>query len=159
MERHSRLGPTVVALAVLATGIGVVWATTLVAVSPAYARIGPTFFPRIVGTALVVLGTFLFVSARTATWQCEATDPGEPRPDLVPLAWVGGGLVLNLVLIAPLGFILSSSLMYLMVAKGFGARRIWLAALIGFVLALVAYYGFAQLLGLRMGDGLIEDLL
>ena len=78
---------------------------------------------------------------------------------MIPMAWVGGGLVLNLLLIAPLGFILSSSLMYLMVAKGFGARRIWLAALIGFVLALVAYYGFAQLLGLRMGGGLIEDLL
>lgn len=159
MERRSRLGPTIVALAVLATGIGVVWATTLVTVSPAYARIGPTFFPRIVGTALVVLGTLLLVTARTGTWRCEATDPDEPRPDLIPMAWVGGGLVLNLLLIAPLGFILSSSLMYLMVAKGFGSRRIWLAALIGFILALVAYYGFAQLLGLRMGGGLIEDLL
>lgn len=159
MERHSRLGPTLVALAILAMGIGVVWATTLVSVSPAYARIGPSFFPRIVGAALVVLGTLLLVSARTGTWRCEATDLDEPRPDLIPMAWVGGGLVLNLLLIAPLGFILSSSLMYLMVAKGFGARRIWLAALIGFVLALVAYYGFAQLLGLRMGGGLIEDLL
>lgn len=158
MELRSRLGPVVVALAVLGLGIGVVWMTTLISVSPAYARIGPTFFPRIVGTALVVLGALLLVNAGTGRWQCEATDPDEPRPDLIPLAWVGGGLVLNLLLIVPIGFILSSTLMYIMVAKGFGARRIWFAALVGFILAFIAYYGFAQLLGLRMGGGLIEDL-
>lgn len=158
MDLRPRTGPIVVALAVLGLGIGVVWMTTLIAVSPAYARIGPTFFPRIVGTALIVLGALLLFSAGTGRWKCEATDPDELQPDLIPLAWVGGGLVLNLLLIVPLGFILSSSLMYLMVAKGFGARRVWFTALVGFILAFIAYYGFAQLLGLRMGGGLIEDL-
>ncbi|MDB6455182.1 tripartite tricarboxylate transporter TctB family protein [Falsirhodobacter sp. 20TX0035] len=157
MDR-SRLGPVLVASAVLLTGIGVLWASTLIHVSPAYARIGPTVFPRIVGAALAVLGVLLLVNAFAGRWQCEATDAEEPPLDLVPLAWVAGGLVLNLLLIAQIGFILSSTLMYLLVAKGFGARRIWLAALVGFILALVAYFGFAQLLGLRMGDGLIEDL-
>lgn len=157
MDR-SRLGPAIVALAVLLTGIGVLWASTLIHVSPAYARIGPAIFPRIVGAALVVMGVLLLLNATRGQWQCEATDPEEPPLDLVPLAWVAGGLLLNLLLIAQIGFILSSTLMYLLVAKGFGAQRIWLAALVGFVLALVAYFGFAQLLGLRMGGGLIEDL-
>nr|WP_280517806.1 tripartite tricarboxylate transporter TctB family protein [Falsirhodobacter halotolerans] len=146
-------------MVVLVTGIGVVWATTLINVSPAYARIGPNVFPRIVGGALAVFGLLLLITAINGRWQCEATDPDEPRPDLGPLLWVGGGLVLNLLLIKAIGFILSSTLMYVCIAKGFGARRWWLAALIGFALALLAYYGFARLLGLRMGGGLIEDLI
>lgn len=159
MPVRSRLGPIVVALVVLVAGIGVVWMTTLINVSPAYARIGPNVFPRIVGGALALAGLLLLVTAVSGRWACEATDPDEPRPDLVPLIWVGGGLVLNLLLIKAIGFILASTLMYVCIARGFGARRWWFAALVGFVLALVAYYGFARLLGLRMGGGLIEDLI
>lgn len=159
MLLRSRLGPVVVALVVLVTGIGVVWATTLINVSPAYSRIGPNVFPRIIGAALIVSGLLLLFNAASGRWECEATDPNEPRPDLLPLLWVGGGLVLNLLLIKSVGFILSSTLMYVFIAKGFGARRWWLAAVVGFVLALVAYYGFARWLGLRMGGGLIEGLI
>ena len=52
----------------------------------------------------------------------------------------------------------ASTLMFAFTAKAFGARRIWLSLLIGFVLALVTYYGFARLLDLRIGGGFIEDL-
>ena len=37
-------------------------------------------------------------------------------------------------------------------------KELWLSLLIGFVLALVTYYGFARMLDLRIGGGLIEDL-
>ncbi|SNR61736.1 Tripartite tricarboxylate transporter TctB family protein [Paracoccus sediminis] len=106
---------------VIAGGIGMVMATRLIPVSPGYARVGPTLFPLIVGGALLILGVALLAEALAGRWHCEATDPEEERPDLVPLLWVGGGLLLNLMLIRPVGFILSSSLMHVMVATGFGA--------------------------------------
>ena len=48
--------------------------------------------------------------------------------------------------------------MFAFTAKAFGARRLWLSLVVGFVLAIVTYYGFAQMLDLRIGGGLIEDL-
>ena len=152
-------GPGIVALVILALGFCVVAATTQTSVPPAYARVGPTVFPYAVGGALIVLGALLFGDARRQTWECEATDPQAPRPDPIPMAWMLGGLFANLLLIEHLGFIISSTAMYLLVARGFGAKRLWLAGIVGFVLALIAYFGFAQVLGLRMGDGLIEDLI
>lgn len=158
MNSDKRLGPSLVSLAVLALGAVVLWMTAHAPVSAAFAKIGPTAFPFGIGALLILMGGLLFRDAWRGQWFCEATDPAEPRPDLGPLMWVCAGLLANIVLIKVIGFILSSAIMYVLIAKAFGARRLWLAAIVGFLLALTAYYGFAQLLGLRMGDGLIEDL-
>jgi putative tricarboxylic transport membrane protein len=126
---------------------------------PNFALIGPRAVPLAVSILLIALGLFLLRNASRGGWECEATDPAVAPPDLQPLAYVGLGLVLNLILIESVGFILASTVMFVCVAKGFGSRRLWFAALVGFLLALAAYYGFAQLLGLRMGSGLIEDFI
>lgn len=146
-----------VALGVIALGIGVVFVTTQISVPPSYAKVGPTVFPYAVGVLLLVLGGFLLRDVVTQNWQCEANDAETPKPDLVPMGWVFAGLAVNLVLIGHIGFILASTAMFILVAKAFGSRRLWLAAIVGFSLALLAYYGFARVLDLRMGGGLIED--
>ena len=148
-----------VALIVILFGIGVGYWTSLINVPRAYTRVGPTIFPYAVGVLLVGLGLLLLRDAMTGRWFCEATDPETPAPDMKPVGWVLGAFVVNLLLIAQVGFILSSTASFVMVAKAFGAKRIWLAALVGFILAIVAYYGFARLLGLRMGGGIIEDFI
>lgn len=159
MSSTKTTGASAVALAVVALGIGVVFTTTQISVPPSHAKVGPSLFPYTIGAALIMLGGLLFADARRGRWKCEATDPEAPKPDVFPMAWVLGGLLVNLVLISVIGFILSSTAMFVLVAKGFGTRKPWLAAVIGFVLAFIAYFGFAQLLGLRMGSGLIEDML
>jgi hypothetical protein len=45
------------------------------------------------------------------------------------------------------------------VAAGFGSRRPWIDAPIGFVLALAAYFGFAGALGVNIGAGPFERAL
>lgn len=135
MTSRPRLGTSLVSLAIVAVGAGVLWMTAQLPVAAAFAKIGPRAFPYAVGTMLVGLGLLLVWDSRKDRWHCEANDPDEPAPDLGPLLWVAAGLVANLVLIKAVGFILSSTVMYV----------------------LVAYLGFAELLGLRMGDGLIED--
>lgn len=147
-----------VALCVVALGIGVVFVTAQIPVPPTYAKVGPTIFPYAVGVAMICLGGLLFREAFSGRWSCEANDSEAPSPDLGPMGWVGAGLTVNLVLISYIGFILASTAMFVFVAKAFGSRRLWLAAIVGFLLALLAYYGFARVLDLRMGSGLIEDL-
>ena len=158
MTARASLGTGLVSMAIVTVGAGVLWMTSQLPTAAAYSKIGPKAFPYAIGTMLLGLGLLLARDAWKDRWPCEANDPDEPPSDLAPLVWVGAGLIANLLLIKTVGFILSSTVMYVFVAHGFGARRIWVAALVGFALAMVAYFGFAELLGLRMGDGLIEDL-
>ena len=149
-------GQIVIAILVLALGVAVLWATAAIEVTPIYSRVGPRVFPFLVGGLTTILGAFLLGSALREAWPCEATDPDAERIDWLPLGLIAAGLLLNVVLINRIGFILSSTIMFAFVAKAFDVRRLWLAALVGFLLALVAYFGFAKLLGLRMGDDPIE---
>ncbi|TIU32244.1 MAG: tripartite tricarboxylate transporter TctB family protein, partial [Mesorhizobium sp.] len=72
---------------------------------------------------------------------------------------VAAGLVANLVLIQPLGFTAASVIMFVLVCFGFGSRHPLRDALLGLVLALAAYFGFAKALGVNIGAGLIENQL
>ncbi len=75
------------------------------------------------------------------------------------MAFVAAGLVANVVLIKPLGFTAASVVMFVLICYGFGSRHPLRDALIGLVLALAAYFGFAKALGVNIGAGVIETLL
>jgi len=62
-------------------------------------------------------------------------------------------------LIVPLGFTAASTAMFVLITYGFGSRNIMRDVAIGFVVAIIAYFGFAKLLGVNIGAGLIEGLL
>jgi len=46
-----------------------------------------------------------------------------------------------------------------LIAYGFGSRRPLRDAALGFAVALAAYFGFATLLGVNIGAGIVERLL
>jgi putative tricarboxylic transport membrane protein len=148
----------IVSLIVLAIGAAVTWIAQTIPTGPGVAVIGPRSFPFGIGLILIACGLLLLLEASRTPWDCEATDPKTPALDLLPLGILGCGMIVNVLLIKSAGFIIASTLMFAFTAKAFGARRIWLSLLIGFVLALVTYYGFARLLDLRIGGGFIEDL-
>ena len=58
----------------------------------------------------------------------------------------------------PLGFTAASTVLFTLVAYGFGSRKPLRDALLGFAVAIVAYLGFARLLGVNIGAGLVEGL-
>ena len=58
----------------------------------------------------------------------------------------------------PLGFTAASTVLFMLVAYGFGSRKPLRDAAIGFAVAIVAYLGFARLLGVNIGAGLVEGL-
>jgi putative tricarboxylic transport membrane protein len=49
--------------------------------------------------------------------------------------------------------------MFVLITYGFGSRRPARDAAIGLTVALISYFGFAKLLGVNIGAGLIENLL
>ena len=131
--------------------------TRAIPVSPLYSKVGPTVFPYLMVAGLGVLAVLLLVQGVRGGWQ----DPDEAAvaPDWRAFGFVGAGLLANVSLIGTLGFTAASTLMFVLVAYGFGSRRPLRDGGIGLALALAAYFGFAKALGVNIGAGVVENLL
>ena len=64
-----------------------------------------------------------------------------------------------MLLIGTAGFTIASIILFVCVARGFGSKAILRDAGIGAVFALMAYFGFAQTLGINIGGGLVEGVI
>jgi len=150
-----------IAVATIVTAIGVaMFVLALMIPEPlASVGVGPREFPYGIAILITACGVLLLLEAIRKGWDCEATDPEAPKADLWPMLVLAAGMSANLALIQTTGFIIATTVMFVFTAKAFGARRLWLAALIGFALAFACYFGFARLLDLRIGGGWIEDYL
>ena len=148
-------GANAVALGVVILGIVVGYETSQIPMSPAYAKVGPKAFPTMVAAGLVLLGLVLFLQAWTGEWKAEEEEDAGP-PDWQALGWIGFGLAVNAALIGVLGFILSSTVLFSSVARGFGSRKPLRDVGIAFVFSAVCYLGFAKVLGINMGSGILE---
>jgi putative tricarboxylic transport membrane protein len=152
--KNTNLPHFIVGLGVLLLGVAAAWQTTLIP-QVLYATVGPSVFPMIITVFLLMLGTGLVVAAMKGGW---AHDQDGTITEWGSLGYVAAGLVLNAALIDNIGFILASTIMFTLIARGFGSAK-WLRdLLIGFGLALGAYIGFDRLLGYKIGTGLIERL-
>lgn len=126
------------------------------------AVVGPRVFPLIVAVGTLALGIVLTVQTlsgeRAEPSAEEDTDPDAPA-DLKSPGIILGGFVLGSVLLAPLGFVVGTALMYFSVAYAFGERRYALMAGIALAVALVSYVVFTRGLGLNLPAGVLRGIL
>jgi putative tricarboxylic transport membrane protein len=140
-----------VLLAVLA---GVIFfETRAMKVTPAYARIGPTTFPYAIAGGLAVLAVLTAISA----WR--GRFPERETEHFGPIAWIVGGLLLQMLLLKPAGFSIATGCLFALTAAGFGRRRIWLTLPIGIVFSLVVWVLFSRVLHLSLPAGPLERLI
>jgi putative tricarboxylic transport membrane protein len=144
-----------IAIGVILLGLIAAWQTTEIPQS-AYAAVGPRAFAWAASVMLIVMGGFLAVDALRGGWSHETDDFGEV--DWPGGLWMLGGLAANVALIDVIGFILSSTVLFVFTARAFGSGQLVRDAAIGFALAFVAYIGFDRVLGYKIGTGLIERL-
>lgn len=144
-----------VALGVIALGGVALFETTRIPVSPMYARIGPTAMAYAASLLLAGLGMALLVQAWRGDWVTEPEEADGPL-NLHGAGWLLAGLVFNVGLIAPLGFVPASTLLFACTARAFGSRRYLRDTIMGALFASVAYFGFARLLGINIGAGIME---
>lgn len=155
MRRSATTGQVLLAIGVLVLAAIVGYQTMAIPVSPIYAKVGPTVFPWMVTAGLVLLGITLLVQALRGEWKIEED---QTPVDWHALGWVLLGLVLNVVLIQPLGFIVASTLLFCCIARAFGSTVLLRDGLIAIVFAAVTYIGFDRILGVNIGAGLLEQL-
>lgn len=156
MRFRPRRGEVAVAGGLVALALISIWQTTVIPVSPIYARVGPTLFPWIASVGLLVLSLALLVQALRRGF---AGVGDQLSIDWGGLAWVAAGLAANAVLIGTLGFVFAAVAMFVCIARGFGSARPGRDALIGAAVALGAFVGFEKLLGVNIGAGILEGLI
>lgn len=153
--RGLRLGEAILALFVLGLGLFVAVETAMLRTGPGYAAIGPKLFPWLVAAGLLLVGAALLYEARAGA----VAHPSGFDLDLPPALMVTAGLVLQMFLMRPAGFVIASTVLFVAVSHAFGSRRLVLNIAVGFVLCLATYVGFRWGLGLILPAGALAPLL
>jgi putative tricarboxylic transport membrane protein len=148
-------------LSVLALGLLALWQAVAIPASPIYAQVGPKLVPYLIAAGLLALGAGLVVAALRGGWSADLPEVAEAPPaNRRALALMAAGLLANLVLIGPLGFVPAATVQYVLVCAAFGSRRPLRDLAIGLAVTLAAFLGFARVLGVNIGAGpLLEWLL
>jgi len=82
-----------------------------------------------------------------------------PRGHWQPIAWIGAGVALNVVLAERAGFVLASAALFWFVARAFDARRPWRDAAFALGVAIGAYLLFNDLLAVQLPAGVLAGFL
>jgi putative tricarboxylic transport membrane protein len=144
-------GELLLSLGFTALGAYVLYDTQSIAAAQGYDQLGPRLFPQLVGIALAVLGAVLAWHSLSGGWRNVPLDQeGHDNPDWPAFGLIGGGLMLQMAIVGSVGFVIASTLLYLMIARGFGSRRWRRDLLAGVAVVLAAYYLFTLALGLHL---------
>ncbi len=157
-DRQGNRGDLAIGAGIILLSLALAWQASVIPGSASYAQVGADVFPWIVSAMLFMLGIFLTLAALRGGWSHEIEDAPEST-DWRSLGWVALGLIINAAAIEYIGFILVSTVMFALIARGFGSTQPIRDAAIGFALALVSYVGFDRVLGYKIGSGLIESLI
>jgi len=160
MSTRARIHPgeLLISLALLALGSFVVFETQGIAETQGYSQVGPRLFPYLIGSGLTLCGAWLAWQALTGGWRNVPLDEGEhDAPDWMAFVIISAGVLLHMVLIGWAGFILASTLLFVLIARGFGSRKPVRDLAIAAVLSAVVFFLFTLGLGLNLPAGPFGD--
>ena len=141
-------------------GALVLWGSFYLPTGGGYAQVGPGVVPRAVGAVMLVIGAFMLREVFTGGLRGVDEEAEARLPvDWIAFAWVSGGIIAYGVLIEHLGFIFSSTILFVMVARGFNSRRWLLNVVTGLVLASIVYAIFNYGLGLTLPAGVLKGIV
>ena len=153
--RSLRIGEAVLGGGVLALGLFIVSETALLEVAPVHAAVGPKLFPYLVGGGLLVIGLLVLYQA---AFGHIAHERGFEL-DWLAVVLISAGLVVQMFLLEWLGWIPSTTLLFMAVARSFGSRRLLIDALLGLALTSLVFVIFNYGLDLTLPSGVLGDLL
>jgi putative tricarboxylic transport membrane protein len=124
--------------------------------------VGPKFFPIAIGAILIVLAVILAIAiARGSVGEADAGEDVDPN---TPGDWTTVGLLVGvfvavILLVNPLGWAITGTLMFAGTATILGSRHYVRNIVIGAVLALASFYGFYSGLGIPLPAGILDGIL
>jgi putative tricarboxylic transport membrane protein len=152
-------GELLVSVALVALGIFVIAGTQDIGASGGYSQVGPRVFPYIIGSGLLILGGILTWQAVSGGWRNVPMDQeAHGSPDWMAFTILSAAVILHMASIAWAGFILASTFLFTLVARGFGSRRLLRDIAVGAGLSVAAFFIFTQGLGLKLPNGLLGGM-
>lgn len=118
-----------------------------------YAGVGPAAMPRLVGSGLVLLAVL------TAITGFRGGPQPVPKQKLGPVAWICSGLLLQILLLKPLGFSLTAAMLFAFTAAAFGKRNLAFTLPLGLVFAVSIYAVFDKVLKLNLPASWLETVI
>ena len=152
-------GQLALAVGVTAIGAGILAGAFYLPAGGGYAQVGPGVVPRIVGVLLIVIGIFLIREALTGGFRGVDEEAERHLPmNWKYFAWASGGIIVYGLTIEHLGFIVASTILFVMVARSFESKRWALNIGVGLVLAATIFAIFTYGLGLMLPLGIFRGL-
>ena len=112
------------------------------------------------GDTLIFVGAGLVLLALAHAVKAVVTGSAPvPRQQVLPLLFIVGGLLCQLVLLKPLGFSIASGALFALTAASFGKRNLALTLPVGIAFACAVYGIFDRILQLNLPGGLLENLI
>ncbi|MBO0980455.1 tripartite tricarboxylate transporter TctB family protein [Microbacterium sp. SD291] len=149
------IGELVFALLMLALGVFALIGVFTIHV-PKGVKVGPTIFPIFVSVILLASAAAVLVDVlrgkRAELEDAEDIDP-HARTDWLTLAKIVGAVVAHLLLIDVIGWAPAAAVLFGVVAWSLGAKRWWLAFVIGLAVSLTVQIVFGGLMGLSLPWG------
>ena len=152
-ERRPNRAALAIAAMLLVIAAVVAWDASRLGGAASYARIGPATFAYAIALFLGFLGLWTGFTAFRGEF------PHWDVPDVSPAFWIAGGLVVQMVLLKPLGFSIATGLLFALTVRGFGRKPLWQAIAVGIPLAFLLWIVFARLLMLSLPAGPLERLI
>lgn len=151
-------GELLVSIALATLGIFVIAGTQDIASGGGYSQVGPRAFPYMIGAGLLILGGILSWQAVSGGWRNVPMDDNHDEPDWVAFSILSTAVILHMASIAWAGFVLASTFLFTLIARGFGSRRLFRDIVVGLVLSALAFFLFTRGLGLNLPSGLLGGL-
>ena len=143
-----------IALGQLALAGLVAYDASTIQVTQIYASVGPKAVPYVVAGGLAICGVLTAIAAFGGSFPAREPDHWEP------VAWIGGGLLLQILAIAfGIGFITATAVLFAATSRAFGRRALPQDLLVGLMLGTGVYLLFTKALTLSLPQGPLERLL
>jgi putative tricarboxylic transport membrane protein len=154
--RRSFAGPRLAGLVLLAASVAILFAVFAIPGRGGYSSSGPRFVPLIVAIGLILL-TLAFLARTWVRPDMELAERSAEEdavthwatPALLVVAMVAYALLME-----PLGYIVSTALFFVPVARLLGSRSLVRDVICGLVLGVGLFTAFTQFLGVSLPAGL-----
>jgi putative tricarboxylic transport membrane protein len=150
--RSLRIGESMLAVGVLILGVLIAIETMRSTISVGTV-VGPALFPYLIATGLVLVGLALLRQAVAG----HIAHEGGVELDGVAVALVSAGLVIQMLFLETLGWIPASTILFMVVARAFGSRRIVKDAILGLALTAASFGLFNYGLDLNLPVGSVFE--
>lgn len=160
-QERGKWASRVAAVAILAAGSVILYDALSISAEGGFGPRQSGFFPLVVAIGVLMFGAAFL--ARTTVWLDRGLTEQVARVQ-AGIHWLAAALVAAILvgyafLLDVLGYIVATMVFFVAVTRVVGSRRLARNLAIGVILSVAVYFGFTEMLDVRLPAGILEPVL